>query len=436
MTMGKRSRESQQELFVLADELPQGGGHAFYERLSRLLADACFDDLVESLCEPYYESEERRGRPSIPPGVYFRMLMVGYFEGIGSQRGIAWRCADSLSLRRFLGVKLTEATPDHSSLTRVRDRLPLEAHQRAFELVLAVAAERGLLKGKTIAVDSTTLEANAAMKSIVRRDTGEDWKAYVAGLMEEEGLVEEGEEPTDEDLRRFDKKRKKKVSNDDWESKTDPDSRITRMKDGRTHLAYKAEHAVDLDTELILAAEVYEGDHSDTQTLADTAVAAQTHLGAAGRDETIEEVVADKGYHAAPQLELVDSLGLRAYVPEPTRKHKSRWDNKPVELRQAVEANRRRTKTEKNSKLQRLRSERVERSFAHVCETGGARRSWLRGIEKVRKRLLITAAARNLGLLMRKLMGVGKPRALQGALATLLQLALRLLNLSIQECAH
>jgi transposase len=427
MGMGRRGRERQGELFVAADRLPRGGGHAFYEKLGAVLAESGFDEAVETLCEPYYASDEKRGRPSIPPGTYFRMLMVGYFEGLSSQRGIAWRCGDSLSLREFLGVKLTESTPDHSTLTRVRDRLPLEVHQKAFELVLAIAAERGLLKGKTVAVDSTTLEANAAMKSIVRRDTGEGWKAYVVGLMKEEGVIGEDDEPTDEDVRRFDKKRKnKKVSNEEWESSTDPDARIARMKDKRTHLAYKLEQAVDLETELILAAEVYHGDHSDSQTLADTAMAAQTHLSEAGREERIEEVVADKGYHAAEQLGLMAGLGLRTYVPEPTRNHLSRWTDKPVELKAAVYANRRRTKTEKNSRLQRLRSERVERSFAHVCETGGARRSWLRGIEKVHKRLLTTAAARNLGLLMRKLFGVGKPRVLQGGFAALLALALQI----------
>jgi transposase len=261
------------------------------------------------------------------------------------------------------------------------------------------------------------------MKSIVRRDTGEDWKAYVVGLMREEGLVEEDEEPTDEEVRRFDKKRKgkgKKVRNEEWVSSTDPGSRITRMKDGRTHLAYKAEHAVDLDTELILAAEVYYGDHCDTQTLADTAMAAQTHLSETGREERIKEVVADKGDYAAGQLELVEGLNVRTYIPEPQRRGRSRLSEKRPEVQRAVRGNRRRTQTEKNSRLQRLRSERVERSFAHVCETGGARRSWLRGIEKVHKRLLATAAARNLGLLMRKLFGIGKPRALQDALALLI----------------
>lgn len=419
MGMGKRRRESQEELFVATGELAKSPGHAFYKRLNKLLAECGFDDAVERACEPFYDATA--GRQSIAPGVYFRMLFVGYFEAIESQRGIAWRCADSLSLREFLGVRLTEATPDHSTLSKTRDRLPIEAHELAFRLVLAAAAEKGLLKGKTLGVDSTTLEADAAMRSIVRKESGEDWKAYVKRLMQEAGEIEEDDEPSDEELRRFDKKRKnKKVSNTEWESPTDPDARIAKLKDKRTHLAYKLEHAIDLETELIVAADVYHADHSDSQTLADTAMSARTHLSEAGRDEVFEEVVADKGYHAAGQLELVQGLNVRTYVPEPERRGKSRLGEKPLEIQRAVNGNRRRTKTEKNSRLQKLRSERVERSFAHVCDTGGARRTRLRGIEKVRKRTLITAAARNLGLLMRKLFGIGKPRALQGLLASLI----------------
>ena len=413
MGMRRRGRVQQEPLFVTADQLPKGVGHAFYVKLNQLLDEAGFDDFVEAECQRCYAASGA-GRPSIPPGVYFRMLFVGYYEGIGSQRGIAWRCADSLSLRKFLGVPLTENTPDHSSLTRIRDRLPLETHSAIFQFVLKLAAEKGLLKGKSVGVDSTTLEADAAMKSIVRRDSGEDWQEYLTRLMKEEGVIEEGDEPTDEDLRRFDKKRKnKRVSNDEWVSKTDPDARIARMKDGRTHLAYKAEHVVDLETELILAAEAYEADHSDTQTLADSLVGAVINVEQSGVEREIEEAVADKGYHAAGQLELVGQLGFRTYIPEPKRRHRSRWTDKPPEHKAAVYSNRRRIKTEKNKRLQRLRSERVERSFAHVCETGGSRRTWLHGIDKVRKRLLCSAMTRNLGLVMRKLFGMGTPRGLQ-----------------------
>lgn len=414
MALGRRSESRQEELFVPHDRLPRSEGHTFYRQLNRLLAEAGFDLYVERLCGPHYQPSGTPGRPSIPPGVYFRMLLVGYFEGIGSQRGIAWRCHDSLSLREFLGVSLTEDAPDHSSLTRVRDRLSLEVHAAAFEFVLKLADEKGLLKGQTVGVDSTTLEANAAMKSIVRQDTGEDWKEYVAGLMKEEGVVAPDAEPTDEEIRRFDRERKnKKVSNEDWESKTDPDARIAKLKDGRTHLAYKAEHVVDLASELIVAAEVYHADQSDSYTLVDSVMEAQGHLREATGEMPIAEVAADKGYHAAEPLELAGTLSLRTYIPEPERQHQRRWTDKPPKLKAAVYANRRRTKTDKGRRLQRLRSERVERSFAHVCETGGARRTWLCGIEKVRKRLLVSAVAHNLGVLMRVLFGRGTPRGLQ-----------------------
>jgi transposase len=376
-----------------------------------MLAETEFDLMVEKLCRPYYE--DGIGRPGIPPGVYFRMLLVGYFEGIGSQRGIAWRCGDSLSLREFLGIPLLETTPDHSSLTRGRDRLPLEVHTAVFQWVLGVAAEKGLLRGKTVAVDSTTLEANAAMKTIVRRDTGEDWKEYLRRLLaEQEGV----ENPTDEDLRRFDRKRKdKRVSNEEWMSETDPDSRIAKMKDGRTHLAYKAEHVIDIETELVLAAPIYHADAGDTDTFVDSVMEAQLNLNEAGLDVEIEEAAADKGYHATDTLELADSLNIRTYIPEPKRRGERNWQDVPEEKRRAVINNRRRTRRPKSKRLQRLRSERVERSFAHVCDTGGTRRSWLCGIEKVQKRYLIAAMARNLGLIMRKVFAVGTPKGLQAA---------------------
>jgi transposase len=430
MALGRRSESRQEELFVPHDRLPRSEGHAFYQQLNRLLAEAGFDRYVERLCGPHYQPSGTPGRPSIPPGVYFRMLLVGYFEGIGSQRGIAWRCHDSLSLREFLGVPLTEDAPDHSSLTRVRDRLPLEVHAAVFEFVLKLADKKGLVKGKTVGIDSTTLEASAAMKSIVRKETGEDWRQYVVGLMQEQGVIATNEEPTDEEVRRFDKQRKnKKVSNEDWESTTDPDARIAKLKDGRTHLAYKAEHVVDLASELIVAAEVYHADQSDSYTLLDSVMEAQGHLREATGETPIAEVAADKGYHAAEPLELAGTLGLRTYIPEPERQHKRRWTDKRPKLKAAVYANRRRTKTDKGKRLQRLRSERVERSFAHVCETGGARRTWLCGIEKVRKRLLLSAGAHNLGVLMRALFGMGTPRGLQkeggddDGLAALLRLA-------------
>jgi len=415
MGMGRRRRERQESLWIPADDLPKIPRHVFYEKLNEVLAEGGFDEFAEELCEPYYKEG---GRNSIPPGVYFRMLFVGYFEGIDSQRGIAWRCADSLSLRTFLGSALTEPTPDHSSLTKIRQRLPLEVHEAVFAFVLKLAETHKLLANKTVAVDATTLEANAAMKSIVRKETGEDWKAYLRGLMQEEGLIEESDEPTDDELRKFDKgRRNKKVSNAEWESQTDPESRIARMKDGRTHLAYKAEHVVDLESEFLLEAEVYHADEADTKTLTNSLNKAQANLETAGVYRDIEEVAADKGYHANKTLANCrewGTFGLRTYIPEPESVYERRWTDKPPEYEEAYRANRRRVQGDRGKRLQKKRSEVVERSFAHLCDSGGARRTWLRGLVNVRKRYTLVAAGRNLGLMMRKLFGVGTPRSLQG----------------------
>jgi transposase len=427
MSMGKR-KPLQDALFVTHDRLPRSAGHPFYAKLNELLEEAGFDRWLEQRCAPYYEHEEKRGQPSIPPGVYFRMLLVGYFEGIDSQRGIAWRCGDSLSLREFLGIAIGFKPPDHSTLTNTRKRLPEEVFDEVFQFVLKMAVAKKLISGKTVGVDSTMLEANAAMKTIVRRDTFEDWKEYVTRLMREEGVIEAQDNPSDEDVRRYDKARKNKhVSNEEWVSPVDPDSRITKMKDGRTHLAYKAEHVVDLNTDLVLAAEVLPADKGDTQTIVDTVMQAQANLSKAGSEQEIEEVAADKGYHAADTLELCQALELRTYIPEPQRKHASRWTDKPAELQWAVYGNRRRIRRRKGKQLQRRRSELCERTFAHICDSGGVRRTWLREMVNVSKRYLIAAAAHNLGRILRKLLGIGKPKSLQGegglaALACLLRI--------------
>jgi transposase len=439
MAMGRRPRERQEALFIASEGLGKSPGHPFYRKLNELLAEAGFDRWIEGRCQRYYATEEKRGQPSIPPGVYFRMLLVGYFEDIDSQRGIAWRCADSLSLRQFLGVPLHESTPDHSTLTNTRNRFPHEVFDEVFQFVLQIAANKKLLSGKTVGVDSTTLEANAAMKSIVRRDTGEDWKQYVTRLMREDGMIEADQEPTDEDVRRYDKKRKnKRVSNEEWVSATDAESRITQLKDGRTHLAYKAEHVVDLKSDLVLAAAIHKADEADTETLSDSVMEAQNNLNQAGSQTEIEEVVADKGYHAAHTLELCEALGLRTYIPEPRRKHRLRWTDKPAEYQHAVYANRCRIQRAKSKRWQRRRSELCERTFAHVCDTGGMRRSWVKGVAKLAKRYLIAVAAHNLGRILRKLFGVGKPRALQGAggLAALAYLLIAAVVLAGKGCCR
>jgi transposase len=402
MALGRR-RSKQTELFIPTAELVDGPGHPFYTKLNEVLAEAGFDELVEKLCAPYYKDG---GRPSIPPGVYFRMLFIGYFEGIDSQRGIAWRCADSLGLRAFLDVPLTEKTPVHASMTIIRKRLPEGVFAQVFLFVLQLLDQRGLLRGKTLGIDATTLEANAAMKSIVRKDTGADWQEYLRQLAKAEGL----ENPTDEDLRRLDRNRTdKKVSNADWQSRTDHDSRITKMKDGRTHLAYKAEHAVDLESEAIVAPLVTHADRSDPESAPLTLSLAKAHLVLAGSAGTVQEVVLDKGYHDNQFLASCEGQEVRTYIPERRQKTR-RWTNKPAAHEAAFRANRRRVRRQKGRKLNRWRSERCERTFAHVCETGGGRRTWLRGLDNVTKTYTLKCAAYNLGLLLRKVFGMRKPR--------------------------
>lgn len=402
MALGKR-KPTQEELFIPTADLATGLGHPFYAKLNAVLADAGFDAFVEELCARYYKEG---GRPGIPPGVYFRMLLIGYFEGLDSQRGIAWRCADSLALRTFLGIALTEATPVHASMTIIRKRLPESVYDQVFVFVLRLLEQQGLLRGKTVAIDATTLEANAAMKSIARKDTGADWKQYLRGLAKAEGI----DHPTDEDLRRLDRARKdKKVSNEQWESPSDPDSRIAKMKDGRTHLAYKAEHAVDLVSEAIVATTVTFADKSDPQSAPVTLSLAEANLVLAGSETTLAEVVMDKGYHDNWLLARLDKKGVRTYIPERRQKNRC-WTDKPAAYESAFRANRRRVRGPKGRQLNRWRSERCERTFAHVCETGGGRRAWVRGQTNVSKVHTLKCAAYNLGLLLRKVWGLSKPR--------------------------
>jgi transposase len=410
MALGRRQEERQQEFWVATQDLAQTPRHVFYDHLNRLLAEADFDRRVEDLCEEYYA---KGGRPSIPPGVFFRMIFVGYFENISSQRGIAWRCDDSRSLRKFLGYAPQEETPDHSSLTRIKARLPQEVFQAVFVMVLELADEHKLLDANTVGVDATTLEANAAMKSIVRKDTGEDWEEFLKRLAAEDGV----EIRSKADLIRYDKDRnkrkKKKVSNDEWTSPGDPDARIAKMKDGTTHMAYKAEHVVDLKTEVIVAAEIYHANEGDAATLTKSLTKAQANLEEGEVYRDIRKVAADKGYHKASTLadcETLTALGVKTYIPEPDSKYERVWTDKPDREQRAVINNRRRTSRAYGKRLQRQRSERVERSFAHVCDTGGARRTWLKGIDNVRKRYTLQAAAHNLGVILRKLLGSGKPR--------------------------
>ncbi|MCP4592206.1 MAG: transposase, partial [bacterium] len=374
-----------------------------------------FDRFVEGRCRKFYA--DKMGRPSLPPAVYFRMLLVGYFEGIDSERGIAWRVADSMALRRFLGYELTDQTTDHSTLSRNRRLIDLETHEEVFVWVLQVLAHEKLLDGKTLGIDATTLEANAALRSIVRKDTGDGYQEFLTQLAKASGI----DTPTREDLTRIDKYRKHKGSNDDLEHPHDPDAKITKMKDGRTHLAHKAEHAVDLKTGAVVSVTLQPANRGDTTSIAETITQADENLVGVMTDEVacenlseqvLREVVTDKGYHSNAVLKALHDRDIRTYVSEPDRGRRN-WVGKEAE-RDAAYANRRRIRGDRGQKLRKRRSEYGERPFAHCYDTGGMRRTHLRGHPNILKRVLIHVAGFNLGLAMRSSFGVGTARGCQG----------------------
>jgi transposase len=420
MALGRQG-ERQTELMVGWAELPRSPGHAFYDRLQAVLVEAGFDGFAEGQCAPYYAA--KRGRPSIPPGRYFRMHLVGYFEGIDSERGLEWRCSDSLSLRDFLRLGTTEPAPDHSWLSKTRARLPLEVHEAVFAWVLERLAEHGLIRGERIGVDASTMEANAALRAIVRREDGESYRAMLERLAKASGIAT----PTAEDLVRLDRKRKgKRLSNAEWVSPTDPEARIAKLKDGRTRLAYKPEHAVDLDTGAIVAAKVHVADQGDTATLPDTLEAAAANLAtvaAAPSAEEPSELVADKGYHSRDGLKELEDGPWKSRIAEKKGTGVSRWRG-DAEAQRAVYNNRARLRSGVAKEAFRLRAELVERSFALILDRGGMRRAWLRGRDNLHKRYLVHVAGYNLGLVMRLLVGAGTPREfLARASAHLLLLA-------------
>ena len=421
--MGTRDIE-QSALWIATSDLPKSPSHPFYARLNALLDSASFDQFVEKTCQRFYAPV--MGRPSLAPGRYFRLLLLGYFEGIDSERGIAWRAMDSLAVRSFLRLGVDEAAPDHSTMSRTRRLIDLETHRDVFTWVQQRLVEAGLLKGQTLAIDATTLEANAAMRSIVRRDTGELYQAFLTRLAQASGI----ETPTRDDLARLDRKRKKKTSNKDWTNPYDPDAKVTKMKDGRTHLAHKAEHAVDLETGAIVAVTLQGADKGDTTTIVETTIAAAEQVEDAQADvpdpQPLEEIIADKGYHSNQTMVDLDAVGVRSYVSEPARGRRD-WSKEP-EAQAPVYGNRRRIRGRRGRRLMRQRGERIERSFAHLYDTGGMRRTHLRGHTNILKRILIHASGFNLGLVMRQLIGLGTPRGLQGRLATVITTLLVLLG--------
>ena len=397
-------------MWIPTTDLPRSPGHPFYARLNAILDEAGFDRFAEEQCRLFYAPV--MGRPSLPPGRYFRLLLLGYFEGLDSERGIAWRAADSLAVRSFVGLGLDEAGPDHSTISRTRRLIDVETHRAVFTWVQERLVTAELLKGRTVAIDATTLEANAAMRSIVRRDTGERYQEFLTRLAVASGL----KTPTREALARLDRRRKKRTSNKDWKNPFDPDAKITKMKDGRTHLAHKAEHAVDLDSGALVAVTLQGADVGDTTSLVETALAAAEQVAvvhaASAPLAALTEIIADKGYHSNQTLIDLAAVGVRSYIAEPARGRRD-WTKTP-EAQGPVYGNRRRVRGARGKRLLRCRGEYVERSFAHVYDTGGMRRTHLRGHQNILKRLLVHASAFNLGVLMRQAFGRGTPRGLQG----------------------
>jgi transposase len=470
MAMGRR-KPQQPNMFLPA---ARGGGHRFYEALNKLLGEAGFDEFAEKLCEPYYGDDDKPGRPSLVPGIYFRMLFIGYFEGIGSERGIAWRCADSISLRDFLGIPLHLPTPDQSTVSRTRRRLPLDVFRAVFEKALGIVDEKGLLKGRVRGVDSTYLKADASMKGIVRKDTGEPYGEYIKRVTAEDQEAASRQDKSDDDgtsneaggsadatstrsdantpapesssaqsepesdvvtkpnvtaeeAVRHDRRRKKTTSNKDWQSPVDPEARIVRMKNGTTRLGYKPEHVVDMETGVILAAEVFLGDEHDASTLERSLAAAEKHLAALHADDVVDEtalaageswhkepiaeVVADKGYHKVSTLLALKEQGYRTYIPERKQRGRRKFVDKGGHAAaQAFHGNRARTLRAKGKAHQRRRGEMLERPNQHLYCRTGTRNLTLRGREEIQKRVSMLAAAFNLGAVLRKALGAGAPK--------------------------
>ncbi len=407
MAMGHK-----QPTATLAEALPQGQGQRFYQKLEELLTQHDFDRFVEGRCRRFYA--RKRGRPSLPPGLYFRILLIGYFEGLGSERAMAWRLQDSLSLRAWLGFGPTDSVPVYKTLSNTRRRLSVRAHRDVFRFVLARLGEQGLVCGRTIGIDASTIEANAALKALIRRDSGHSYEQFLEELLKAAGV----KEPTAQDRRRMDKKRKKKLSNKEWLNPHDPQARITKLKDGRTHLAYKDEQTVDLDTGTVVAVVVHPGDRGDSQSFSGTLREAQQNLisireGEAANDPEshIEEAVGDKGYHSNQVLLQCQEQGIRTYFSEPKRGRR-KWKGSTA-ARRAVYANRRRIRKRRGKGLLRRRGELLERLFRHRLDLGGMRRAHVRGQANVQKREYIAASAQNLGLLMRHQYRMGTPRSLQ-----------------------
>jgi len=425
MFKARKKRPEQKEFWVMAERLPKASPSRFYELLNGTLEAMGFAEEVWRICAPAYAEEQRGGRPGIDPVVYFKMLMIGFFEGIESERAIALRCEDSLSLRGFLGYALEEATPDHSSLSIIRQRLGRDCFERVFALVLAALQQHGLLKGRHLGIDSSVIEANASLRSLTERNTEEGYWAYVQRLAREAGL-----ETTDgAALRNFDRHRAgKKLSNEQWQNPHDPDAKIGRTKDGATDMVYLPEHTVDLDTGAIVQAQVLAGDHRDSEELSERVIEAVVSVQEALADPEAlpETLTADKGYFSLLEMGRLQELSLKTVISDPRRAQR-RFDQLSSVQRQTLARAQRSVSSQYGKKLLRKRGQHIERSFAHVLDAGGMRRATLRGLENLNKRHQIAAACYNLSQLLRRLYGIGTPKQWAACLSSLLAHLLHLL---------
>jgi len=405
----KPHSQSPPELFIAFSEFVRPATTPFYAKLDQTLASFDFATQARSLCAPAY-SVNGRGRPGIDPVVYFKMLMVGFFEDIASERGIAERCSDSISIRAFLGYDLTQTTPDHSTLSIIRQRLGEEIYDEVFLVILSALDKHGLLKGKNVGIDTSVIQANAALKSLINRNTEEAYWEYVRRLASENGI-----DPKNADaVRQFDRKRPKKMGNEEWVNPHDPDAKIGQTKAGATDMIYKPEHTVDLDTGAILQAEVRLGHEADQRDLSQHVLQAQVNINqaqdSAADSLTIESATADKGYHAVAEMKQLQAEGIRTVISDPVKNRK--LENLDAEDAQVVRKAKRSAGSKSGKELLRRRGMHLERSFAHILDAGGARRTTLRGLGNLNKRFKVSAAIYNLSQLMRKLFGVGTPKQL------------------------
>lgn len=404
----RKLRSNQDTFWIQTDKLQVQPQITFYSKLNEILDKMKFGDKVRELSAPHY-SNKNNVRPPLDPEVYFKMLMIGFFENINSERGIASRCADSLSIRSFLKYDLTESTPDHSTLSITRKRLPQSIYSQVFSIILAELKKQGLVKGKNISMDSSVIEANAALKSLQNRMTLESYSEYISKLAAESGV-----DPKDKEaVARFDRKRKdRKTKNDEWQNPHDPDAKIGQTKHGATDMIYKPENIVDLDTGAIIDADILPGDNHDAHGQSERIIQAQIRLFEISEDPTevipIQTVTNDKGYFTVSEVMAIQSQNIETIIPD--KEINRNTDKMTDEERLAIELVHSSVKSSFGKKLLRKRGMYVERSFAHILDSGGCRRTHLKGQEKNRKRYLIATACYNLSLLMRTLFGIGTPK--------------------------